>query len=191
MSSTNRGAVRAVADAYYTSDKDAERLVSWLGIRPGDRCLEPSVGGGAFARAMGRRGGNVRGIDLNPHAAGFADCNGDTWCGDFLTCVEWEPPPLWVVGNPPYDAAEAHIRRALEVTGQHVAFLLRLAMLESKTRIPLWHDHPPRKVWVLQRRPSFSGAMPKSGAKVGTDSAAYGFFHWDLEYQGVPMLGWI
>jgi hypothetical protein len=81
----------------------------------------------------------------------------------------------WIVGNPPYNQAEAHIRRALGLSGQ-VAFLLRLAMLESRARVDLWRKHPARKVWVLAERPSFTNGK--------TDSAAYGWFWWDQTWEG-------
>ena len=58
-----------------------------------------------------------------------------------------------------------------------MAFLLRLAFLESAKRIPFWNEHPCRKVFVLSSRPSFTG----DGRH---DSAAYGFFWWDKSYTG-------
>ena len=49
-------------------------------------------------------------------------------------------------------------------------------------RIIFSHMSPKdRKVWVLAERPSFTGGS--------TDSAAYGWFWWDLEHQGPTELG--
>lgn len=174
--------MRDELDRYYTPDELAETLVGLLPVEPGDRCLEPSVGGGAFARALGRRGCDVYGVDIDPVAAGIEDCNFSVAPMDFLA---YSPahPPLWVIGNPPYRNAEAHVRHALEVTGRHVAFLLRLAMLESRQRIPLWDMAPLRQVWVLAERPSFTGR--------GTDRVAYGWFWFDLQHRGRPTLDWI
>ena len=185
MSSTNRGAERAVYDAYYTSDEDAERLISELPI-DSETVLEPSVGGGAFARALRKLDCHVVGVDIDPDASGFSDCDMHI-CAAFLLCPAARERPYWVVGNPPYDKAEVHIWHALDVTGRHVAFLLRLAMLESQTREALWRGHPPRQVFVLRRRPRFGGKH----VHTGTDSAAYGFFWWDSQYEGPPLLGWI
>lgn len=78
-----------------------------------------------------------------------------------------------VIGNPPFNDAEAHVRHAMSLAypGGHVAFLLRLALLESAARIPFWEEFPARRVYVLSQRPSFTG----NGK---TDSCAYAFFVW-------------
>lgn len=183
-------AERVTGDAYYTPDAVAEALVDLLPVSAagwpdtlGTVCLEPHLGGGSFARALGRRHTYVLGLDINDGAA-FSECHAG-YLGDFLTDAPWEPSmvPEWIVGNPPYRDAEAHIRRALAVTGRHVAFLLRLAILESAQRAPLWAAHPPRRVWVLAERPSFTGG--------GTDSAAYAWIWWDRQHVGEPTLGWV
>jgi len=87
--------------------------------------------------------------------------------------------PNWVVGNPPYLAAEAHIRHALRLA-PNVAFLLRLGFLESAKRLSFWGQHPPSEVHVLAQRPSFTGK--------GTDSAAYGWFVWRTGRAGPTVL---
>ena len=78
--------------------------------------------------------------------------------------------PAWVVGNPPFNEAEAHVRMALDTAQVGVAFLLRLAFLEGAKRRAFWTQHPAASVHVLVSRPSFTGGA--------TDSAAYGFFVW-------------
>jgi len=167
--------VRAELDAFYTPDDLARHLVGLLPVLPGDTVLEPSVGGGAFARALKRQ--EVTGIDLDPRARGFDHCDYSE-VGDFLAVEKesFDRAPRWVVGNPPYSHAQAHVEHALAITGQHVCFLLRLAFLESAKRIQFWRQHPARCVWVLSERPSFTGK--------GTDSAAYGFFWFDKFWEG-------
>jgi hypothetical protein len=188
MSPTNHKAgVRRPLDAYYTPDTLAETLVSLLPIRPTDTALEPHAGGGAFVRALVRRLGKERvwAQDINPAAPGLQELpGGQAEPCDFLEqCLGPAAGPTWIVGNPPYGAAAAHLHRALECTYQHVAFLLRLAFLESTARVPLWTRYPPRKVWVLVQRPSFTGT--------GTDSCAYGWFWWDLSaVLSSPELSW-
>lgn len=175
-------AERRKLDAYYTPDDLAEALVQRLPIGWHDVVLEPSVGGGAFARAL-KRGAcrRVVGIDVDDQADGLLDCD-LAHVGDFLE-QRFAGRVEWVVGNPPYRDAEAHVRRALEVTMGSVAFLLRLGFLESSKRADLWACTPLRKVWVLQERPSFTGG--------GTDSAAYGFFWWDLSHRGPAEVDWL
>lgn len=130
-------------------------------------------------------------IDVDPNATGFAvvrSLHGSVQVGDFLRTT---PPltPTLIVGNPPFSlptkggkpqpAAELHVKRAMAMLppGGHLAFLLRLAMLEGvERRKTLWMHHRPKRVYVLDRRPSFTGT--------GSDSAAYGFFVWQKDYAG-------
>lgn len=175
---------RIANDAYYTLDPLAEKLVDLLPIEKKDPVFEPSVGGGSFAKAVRDRVDFLGVMDLDPFAEGYI--YGDrAHNGDFLE----EPSPVknfykWIIGNPPFGEAEAHVRRALDITAQNVVFLLRLGFLESKQRIPFWRDFPCRRIWVLQERPSFT-------ADGKTDSAAYGWFWWDLYYRGETTLSFI
>lgn len=191
MSATNRGAEYRPGASYYTPDDLARALVGRLHIPSGMVVLEPHVGGGAFVRALRACDtmSIVQAMDIDPDAPGLAEVKGAV-VGDFLT-TEPALRPDWIIGNPPYGpgpgVAEAHIRRALQVVhpGGSVAFLLRLAILESAARVPLWREHPPRKVWALAERPSFTGG--------GTDSAAYGWVWWDTPYSGpteLEVLSW-
>lgn len=171
---------RIPLDAYYTPDDVALACVQALPDLGGAFVLEPSVGGGAFARAV--RACNpsalIVGNDINPDAPGFADCD-SARVGGFTTCGLSAD---WVIGNPPYGDAEEHVRHALTLA-PNVAFLLRLAFLEGQKRGALWDAHPPAEVHVLRKRPSFTGG--------GTDSAAYGWFVWRRDHVGPATLGWI
>ena len=170
---------RRPRDAYYTPDEVAWACVNWLpwNIR-GRTVLEPHVGGGAFARALTRRGATVLGNDIYGASTGFEDCKRHT-VGDFLE-YETKEPVFAVVGNPPYRVAEAHVRRALSLTSR-VAFLLRMAFLESSGRKAFWQAHPCSEVHVLSERPSFTD----DGA---TDHAAYAWFVWGRPTDEAPNL---
>lgn len=177
-------------DRYYTPGPVADALVQYLPDvpRPVDRrakALEGHVGDGAWVRALRKhspwRHVAVHGSDIDPEARGLreADCS---FVSDFL---DVRHPYDAVLGNPPYRVAEDHVRHALSLVAPRlgvVAFLLRLAFLESVQRVPLWRDHRPARVVVLSRRPSFTGS--------GTDAAAYGFFIWDGRHQGPTELLW-
>lgn len=193
MSAKSRGSEYRQNAAYYTPDDLAVALVDLLPIEVGTPALEPHAGGGAFVRALNKESGSrIHAMDSDIQAEGLTWVRRErAFVGDFLTD---EPPwqaPQWIVGNPPYGPdkgiAEAHIRRALNVVapGGSVAFLLRLAMLESAGRAALWRQYPCRKIWVLTERPSFTGS--------GTDATAYGWFWWDLSYTGpttLEVLSW-
>lgn len=175
---------RRERDAYYTPDALARACVSVLDIAPGSRVLEPHVGGGAFVRAVRTQQptAHVTGCDINPGALGLAACDVDI-DGDFLGLDgEYD----FIVGNPPFRGFDLHLQHALTLAPR-VAFLLRIAVMESKGRIGLWRELPLRKVWVLAERPSFTGK--------GTDSAAYGWFHfmrgWPGPAEVVPCWSWV
>lgn len=182
---------RREGDSYYTPAPLAEVLVSCLDINPGASVVEPSVGGGAFVRAIRAADldCSIVGVDVNEKAAGFEHCD-DGVQGDFLGCGEADiGRPDWIIGNPPFNHAEEHVRHALKMVSKWggVAFLLRLAFLESAGRLGFWKGPGAclRKVYVLAQRPSFTGGQ--------TDSAAYGFFHWRPHHEGpaeIQVLDW-
>ena len=168
-------------DRYYTPGLLAWRLAALLPVA--GTVVEPNVGGGAFARGVRSAFGlPVHGVDIDAGAQGRADCHSFTQ-GDWLTSTYTQPWD-WAIGNPPFHTAERHVRHSL-TQARNVAYLLRLAFLESKERVPFWQEHPARKVWVLAERPSFTDG--------GTDSCAYGFFWWDRDHTGpteLEVLSW-
>ena len=176
--------MRVKNDAYYTPTKLARALVQKLRIASDARILEPSVGAGAFAKAL--RSDRVYGVDIEA-APGAEHCAHFTQA-DFLSDRHYLPSQAseftfdWIVGNPPFSHAEEHLRHAYKHS-KNVAFLMRLAMLESAKRIPLWREVRLKKVWVLAQRPSFTGGS--------TDSAAYGFFWLQHGWEYPPELGWV
>lgn len=186
MSATGRGTERDKLDRYYTSDTDAAACVACLTLPNGARVVEPSVGGGAFARAVyGATGGraHILGIDIDPDADGLHLCD-EMRMGDFdrisEDLTEWDADI--VLGNPPYTDAIEHVRAGLRIAPR-VAFLLRLNLLGSIRRAQFWVETPLAAVHVLTRRPSFTGG--------GTDATDYGFFVWDKAHQGPPGIFWI
>lgn len=202
MSSTT-GRVRRHCQ-YFTTDALADVLVSMLGVQPFDRILEPHVGGGAFVRAALRQGVlrhqiNACDVDLTLIGDVVKNYGIMARAGDFLTLerATFGPDRIdgwdWIIGNPPYSrpsgrfnekgepiqepCAELHIRHALSLLapGGHLAFLLRLAMLETSDRIGFWREHPAKCLYVLAQRPSFTDG--------GTDSSAYGWFIWERDWR--------
>lgn len=186
---------RIAGDRYYTPPALASACVAALAAAAGGElrgdCMEPHTGGGAFARAIAERlarGARLVCSDLDPAAPGlqWARQQGHHAAGgvDFLSVRPGSRRWNWIIGNPPYDAAEAHARRALRLA-DNVALLLRLAFVESSGRVPFWARYPARHIWALAARPSFSACGR-------TDSAAYGLFWWDQQWAGPTTItpGW-
>ena len=95
-----------------------------------------------------------------------------------------------IFGNPPYSLAEEFVRHSMKLVSDngYVYFLFRLAFLESKKRIPLYKDYPPKRVYVLQRRPSFFSANGKTRT---TDATSYAMFLWQKGWKGQTELDWL
>jgi hypothetical protein len=193
MSSTKRGNSRETLDRYYTPDHLAlDCAVEAQHLCPSPRVvLEPSVGGGAFARAARELwpvGLTIVGADFDPEAEGRSTCDIFHNC-DFLDLDLCTDPPDLILGNPPYSRAEEHVRHALGtvVSGGVVGMLLRLAFMEGKRRSGFWLEYGEHlaSVHVLAERPSFV-------AGGGRDSCAYGWFLWKLspDQPGKIYPGW-
>lgn len=189
---------RKPLDAYYTPEADARACVATLDLRHVRTVLEPSVGAGAWVRAVrdvsdvlmvsGKRAHpiHITGLDLDPQAAGLAmqqepGAPLNVACNEAMETIYMAAAlggQRWdlVIGNPPYSDAQEHVEMALEM-GQSVAFLLRLAFLESAKRQAFWREFPAASIGTLVSRPSFTG----NGK---SDSAAYAFFLWHRGYRG-------
>jgi hypothetical protein len=179
MSAKGRGSKTDELDRYYTPTDLAEALVRVSGVEAGDLVLEPHVGGAAFALAAANLDAEVVVGDLDPKARGLTGWP-NAFVGDFLayeTSIRFD----WIIGNPPYSSAAAHIAKALTMADS-VAFLLRLNFLASARRFVFWSKFPPAAVYVLAERPSFSGG--------GTDATDYGWFIW-RPGGGPTVLRWL
>lgn len=128
---------------------------------------EPACGDGAIVRAAGSRQCwvtyDIRHVP-SPH-------NGVHHPGTDFLFHGGRPGHHYdvIITNPPFYLAEEFVRKALSCA-THVAMLLRLAFLETRRREALHREHP-SDVYVLTRRPSFTG----NGA---TDNSAYAWFVW-------------
>lgn len=182
MSSTNRGAERSPADFYPTPLWATQALLTAIPDLAAGVWCEPAVGNGAIVRAVEAvRPGRQRWIvgDLRPQAideitelSGVID---EVALGDFASksCASLLSGADVYITNPPFSLAEGFARALIERAapkGATVALLLRLAFLESASRIP-FHDKHPSDIYPFATRPSFS----PDGK---TDSSAYAWFVW-------------
>ncbi len=80
--------------------------------------------------------------------------------------------------NPPFSLAQEFIEHAMSLAPT-VIMLLRINFLGSQKRYDFWQQFPPDGLFILSKRPSFTGK--------GTDSIDYAWFVWsDIEeIQGI------
>jgi len=181
---------RDTHDRYYTPRYVAESFTRWLRVPPAAAVLEPSVGGGAWVRAL-REGGHhgpTTAVDIDPQAAGLAVAN-FAMPGDFARLdlgPESSTPGPWdlCIGNPPFGVAGQHLAVALR-RARVVAWLLRSTFIEPTTAITggrfprrdLLRDHPPWAVWLWPERIRFGGAK-------GSDSVLHALHIWVPGHTG-------
>ena len=177
MSATNRGAKRNEADFYATPLETVYSLLdNYDGIGPEDIILEPSAGNGNVIRALRNRGYKniIDAIELRDtekdNLIGLAD---NIEITNFLNLDPWHSRYHVIIGNPPYSLAQEFINKSLELLapGGRLIFLLRTNFLESKKRFEWWQDKIPSGLYVLSKRPSFTGK--------GTDATSYSWFIWE------------
>ena len=179
MSSTNRGAERKENDFYSTpewcvhallNDEDFLRSTDAPVVLPD--WSDPCAGSGAilsavrsWAKGIGIDCPRLHWGDIAPRADGMPTV-------DYLTDVARAPVDL-VLTNPPYSLAEEFIRKAATHAKAH-AWLLRLNFLAGQERSgmkrgkpcpSLWRDLGTPDVYVLPKRPDFTGG--------GGDSCEY------------------
>jgi predicted RNA methylase len=139
--------------------------------------LDPCCGTGSLlvaAQEWGAEQGIVfdaEGIELDSHRSQMALASGVRMSGfgvDALKLDNWGKPDL-LITNPPYSLARQFVDKAL-AAADAVAMLLRLGFAASKRRAIL-HQTIPSDMFVLPRRPSFTGDGK-------TDSSDYAWFVW-------------
>ena len=87
---------------------------------------------------------------------------------------DWDEETDLIFTNPPFSIAQEFIEHSLP-RAKCVVMLLRINFLGSKKRYDFWKKHPLDALYVLSKRPSFTGK--------GTDATEYAWFVWqDKEY---------
>lgn len=144
-----------------------------------DTIVEPSAGHGPFVRAARRSWpeADIIAVDCAVERISATEAAGAnaTVISDWLRFGPLPRRPdsrVLVVGNPPFRDAEAHIRHALDImeAGDVLAFLLRLNLLGSRSRLDLWASTSLSEVIPVVPRPSFTGG--------GSDATEYAVFVW-------------
>lgn len=191
MSATNRkradGSVykRRPADYYSTPEWVTESALNRFETRypdmSWDRVLEPAAGNGAITRVMRRKRQvkHLTTVEIMPSrsiALKLYTRPNRHYAGDFRSFANLEARKgtkySVILTNPPFSHAEAFVMRSLSLLRPdgYLALLLRLAFLESQERAEM-HRKYPSDVFVLPRRPSFTGDGQ-------SDMSAYAWFVW-------------
>jgi len=196
MSATGRGGIRLSEDAYETPEwvyKQFEPfLLDWLGneYREPKAILEPGAGTGNLVGGLHRTFPNaeITGVEIRGECRGFLEILGASIVkiGDFENEEPGGKQYDLIFGNPPFGGAKylkgggknpnyglwlRFVQRGLNLLKPdgRLVFLLRMAVLEAQERNLWMRTHVP-DVWVLPKRPSFTGG--------GNDSAAYAWMGW-------------
>jgi len=85
---------------------------------------------------------------------------------------DWDDKTGLIFTNPPFSIAQEFIEHSLP-RSKCVVMLLRINFLGSKKRYDFWQKNKPDAIYVLSKRPSFTGK--------GTDATEYAWFVWQQE----------
>ena len=176
MSATNRGTKRKEAD-FYATPRDAilSLLENYYIANSYDLILEPSAGNGIIIETL-----REAGIDNYIHAIEIRieekeRLQKSASCVEITDFLNIDPSLSYdvIIGNPPFSLAQEFIDKSLSLLnpGGRLIFLLRTNFLESKKRFEWWQDKFPTRLYVLSKRPSFTGK--------GTDATSYSWFIWE------------
>lgn len=167
------------ADLYETPEVAVEALLRVE--RLPQVIWEPACGPGNIVRVLRRNGHDVLATDLYAYE-GYSRGGYDFLNADRLG----DPKVEAIVTNPPFRAAEAFVRKALELCPL-VVMLLRLAFLESERRRPLLDDGRLARVHVFRKRLPMMHRAGWEGPKANS-GMAFAWFVWDRYHKGPASL---
>lgn len=176
MSATNRGTERKAHDFYATPISCIENFIDNYGGVISGKVLEPSAGNGNVIKVLRDKDikADITSIEIRKEELDCLSEISDTVIiGDFLNELDHNEKYDFIIGNPPYTYAKEFTEKCLSLLKDDgkLIFLLRTAFLESKSRYDFWQNNPLSGLYVLSKRPSFTGK--------GTDATSYSWFVWD------------
>ncbi len=155
--SSHSKTIRNAYDFYPTPEYCIDSFLKHIPINENMSFLEPCYGNGVIYNKINTINKEFCEIQ-KPHLK------------DYLKTIYTEKFDL-IITNPPFSLAQEFLEKSLNES-DFVAYLLRINFLGSKKR-KVFFDKigTPDKMFVLSKRPSFTGK--------GTDSTEYAWFVWD------------
>lgn len=167
---------RSEADFYPTPWEATEALCrAERSMIQGKNVLEPACGNGAISKHLEQNYGcTVISTDLKDRGYGQGGI-------DFITAKETFILPQnfareCLITNPPFNIAEKFLRRAHGLNFAYMAFLLKSTYFHAKTRLPLFNEMTPSRIYPLGWRVDFTGKNQNHFETC--------WFVWDKSYSG-------
>jgi len=175
LSATNRGSKRIESDFYPTPLITIDSFLDNYRLKDGT-ILEPCAGNGNLIGAIRGRGytdeivaNEIRESEHDNLASAGANY---IYHEDFLNVEIPSHDVRTIITNPPFNLAKEFILRSKELyPNAEVIMLLRLAFLESKSRLDFWKDNNVDELYILSQRPKFINNK--------SDATAYAWFVWN------------
>ena len=139
---------------------------------------ECACGNGAMSKLMINEGYDVYSSDLIDRGYGETGI-------DFLQSTRQVDN---IVTNPPFNLATEFTTHAFTLARKKVVMLSKVSYLEGiKRRTKIFDKKKLEKVLIFSRRVPFK----KSGDTVARGLMAFGWFIYDVNYNGLPTIDWI
>ena len=139
---------------------------------------ECACGNGAMSELLIQNGYNVYSSDLINRGYGETGI-------DFLQSTRRADN---IVTNPPFNLATEFTTHALTLARKKVVMLSKISYLEGlKRRTEIFNKKKLEKVLIFSRRVPFK----KQGDEVARGLMAFGWFIYDVNYNGLPTIDWI
>lgn len=173
----NANGDREENDFYPTPESATQELLNRIKII-GD-IWECACGDGAMSEVMIRNGYNVYSSDLINRGYGETGI-------DFLTSNRKADN---IITNPPFNLATEFTLKAFDLAKHKVIMLSKISYLEGvKRRQLIFNQNKLETILIFTRRVPFK---KKSSNKLAGGLMAFGWFIYDVNYNGKPTIDWI
>ena len=140
---------------------------------------ECACGNGAMSKVMIDNGYTVKSTDLIDRGYGETNI-------DFLLSYDKVDN---IVTNPPFNLATEFTTHAFTLAKKKVVMLSKISYLEGiKRREVIFNQKKLEKVLIFSRRVPFK---KESTQKLASGLMAFGWFIYDVNYDGLPTIDWI